>query len=80
MEPQGLIEFRYADGAVVTGDYAQYAPRSLTKGDKLEYDGDSWLMYDREDRGGVTVHLFAPAERLGTPEPSRARTRKRGTA
>ena len=76
---EGLIEFRYADGAVVTGDYGQYAPRPLAKGDTLEYDGDSWLMYDREDRGGVTVHLFAPAETVTTAKMSRARTEKRGS-
>jgi hypothetical protein len=80
VDSRGLIEFRYPNGAVVTGDYAQYAHRALTKGDALEYDGESWLMYDREDRGGVTVHLFAPAESSVTPEPSRARTRRRGTS
>jgi hypothetical protein len=60
VESQGLIEFRYADGAVVTADYAQCATRLLTKGDALEHDGETWLMYDREDRGGVTVRLFRP--------------------
>ncbi len=77
MESQGLIEFRYADGGVVTGDYAQYTPRLLTKGDQIEYDGGNWLMYDREDRGGVTVHLFSPAGSGGAVEPSRARARRR---
>jgi hypothetical protein len=78
MESEGLIEFRYADGGVVTGDYAQYARRRLVKGDQLEYDGGSWLMYDREDRGGVTVHLFSPAGMTGSaaPEASRARARR----
>ena len=75
MESQGLIEFRYADGAVVTGDYATYACRGLTKGDELEYEGVTWLMYDREDRGGVTVHLFSPVEGVKAPEASRARRR-----
>ena len=79
MESEGLIEFRYADGGVVTGDYAQYARRRLCKGDHLEYDGGHWLMYDREDRDGVTVHLFSPAATTGraAPEASRARTRRR---
>ena len=77
MEPPGLIEFRYADGAVVTGDYTQYAPRPLTRGDELEYDGATWLMYDREDRGGVTVHLFSPTESVNTAGASRARPRRR---
>jgi len=71
-----LIEFRYPDGEVVTGDYEQYARHVLTKGDELEYDGQTWLMYDREDRAGVTVHLFAPA--VGAKAPQTSRARKRG--
>jgi hypothetical protein len=75
---RGLIEFRYADGAVVTGEYARFSPRHLIKGDKLEYDGATWLMYDREDRAGVTVHLFSPVESSGrAAEGSRARPRRR---
>jgi hypothetical protein len=77
MESQALIEFRYADGQVVTDDYARHAPRPLTKGDQLQYDGASWLMYDREDRGGVTVHLFSPAAGAPAVEASRARARRR---
>jgi len=77
MEPQGLVEFRYANGVVVTGDHTEYASRQLTKGDELEYDGRRWLMYDREDRGGVTVHLFSPLGWVAAPEASRARPRKR---
>ena len=77
MESQGLIEFRYADGGVVTGDYALYARWGLTRGDELEYDGGTWLMYDREDRGGVTVHLFSPTVGARAPEASRARRRTR---
>jgi hypothetical protein len=77
VESQGLIEFRYADGGVVTGDYATYACRGLTRGDELEYDGLTWLMYDREDRGGVTVHLFSPAVGARSPHASRARRRGR---
>jgi hypothetical protein len=80
MQSNGLIEFRYPDGSVVTGEYAEYAPRQLAKGDELEYDGESWLMYDREDRAGVTVHLFSPAESGGKDVSSRARTRRRGTS
>ena len=77
MEIQGLIEFRYADGAVVTGEYSQYAARQTTKGDQIEYDGERWEMYDREDRNGVTVHLFSPVEAGAAVEGSRARQRKR---
>jgi hypothetical protein len=80
VESDYLIEFRYADGRVVTGGYAQYARHLLTKGDQLEYDGVSWVMYDREDRGGVTIHLFRLAGTSGN-EASRARSRGRaGTA
>jgi hypothetical protein len=77
METDALIEFRYADGEVVTGAFAKYSPRPMTKGDRIEYDGVDWLMYDREDRGGVTVHLFSPAEASTVVEGSRARQRKR---
>jgi hypothetical protein len=82
MESEYLIEFRYADGRIVIGDYAQYARQLLTKGDQLEYDGMSWVMYDREDRGGVTIHLFRLAGTSGNAaEASRARSRGRaGTA
>ena len=77
VESRGLIEFRYADGSVVTGDYEQYATRLLSKGDELEYDGQTWRMYDREDRDGVTVRLFHPTETAAAPESSRARRRSR---
>jgi hypothetical protein len=56
-----LIEFRYRDGRVVSGDYASYAERRLNRGDRLEFDELVWVMYDREDRGGVTVYLCRPA-------------------
>jgi len=79
MESQGLVEFRYPNGVVVTGDYARHATRQLTKGDELKYDGERWLMYDREDRGGVTVHLFSPMGRVDEPGPSRARPRRRSS-
>jgi hypothetical protein len=72
-----LIEFRYADGAVVSGDYAWFSSRTMTKGDRLDYDGQCWLMYDREDRAGVTVYLFSPG--VGESH-SRARIRQRGPA
>jgi len=80
VEAQGLIEFRYADGRVVKGDLAKYAPQGVTRGAELDFDGGRWLMYDREDRGGVTVHLFAPMDAAGTANSSRARTRKRGSS
>ena len=80
MEAQGLIEFRYADGRVVKGDLAKFAPHGVSRGAELDYDGGRWLLYDREDRGGVTVHLFTPAESAGNAGSSRARTRKRGSS
>ena len=76
MESQGLVEFRYASGVVVTGNHAEYASKQLTKGDELEYDGGRWLMYDREDRDGVTVHLFSPLGWVAA-RTSRARPRRR---
>jgi hypothetical protein len=76
MESRGLIEFRYGDGRVVTGEYGQFSLRQLTRGDQLEYDGCTWVMYDREDREGVTVHLCAPATARDA-EGSRARNRGR---
>ena len=79
VESKGLLEFRYADGAVATVDYETYAPRSLTKGDPIQYDGEAWLMVDRVDRGGVTVHLCVPAEGDVTASASRARSRRRGS-
>jgi hypothetical protein len=79
METQGLIEFRYADGRIVKDDLAKFAPQGVSRGAELDFDGDRWLMYDREDRGGVTVHLFAPAESTGVVSMSRARMRKRGS-
>ena len=80
MESQGLIEFRYADGRIVKGDLATFAPHGVTRGAELDYDGGRWLLYDRVDRGGVTVHLFAPAEGAENANSSRARTRKRGSS
>jgi len=62
MQSRGLIEFRYADGRTVTGEYSDYAPRLLNKGDRLDFDGSEWLFRDRVDRGGVTVHLFSPLD------------------
>jgi len=60
VESRGTIEFRYADGRVVTGDYEDHAPRHLTKGAEVEFDGTDWVMYDRVDRAGVTVYLCRP--------------------
>jgi hypothetical protein len=76
MESRGLIEFRYADGEVVTGEYSDYSSRLLVKDERLDHDGISWLFYDREDRNGVTVHLFSPATPV-VAEGSRARPRRR---
>jgi hypothetical protein len=60
-----LIEFQYADGRIVTGEYGEYAPKLLSKGDRLDFDGSGWLLRDRVDRGGVTVYLFSPADATG---------------
>jgi len=79
MESRGLLEFHYADGAVATVDYETYAPRSLTKGDAIQYDGEAWRMVDRVDRGGVTVHVCVPADGEVTASASRARSRRRGS-
>ncbi len=77
MESRGLIEFHYGDGSVVTGDYSKHASRHLIKGDQIEHDGATWLMYDREDRGGVTVHLFYPETGATSAEGLRARPDRR---
>ncbi len=76
MESQGIVEFQYANGVVVTRDHARCASRQLTKGDEFEYDGSRWLMYDREDRAGVTVHLCSPSGSVAAPEASPARRRR----
>jgi hypothetical protein len=60
MELKDALEFRYADGRVVTREY-EYTGRRHHQGDRLEEDGTDWEMYDREDRGGATVYLFRPA-------------------
>jgi hypothetical protein len=73
-----LIEFRYADGRLVSGDYAAYASRTLTKGDRLDFDGSEWVMRDRVDRGGVTVYLFSPPDTNdGPPKSVQPRARRR---
>lgn len=62
VESRGVIEFRYADGRRVSGEYGEYTSSKLNKGDRLVFDGAEWVMRDREDRGGVTVYLFSPAD------------------
>jgi hypothetical protein len=81
MESRGLIEFRYADGRRVSGDYATYTSSKLTKGDRLDFDGSEWVMRDREDRGGVTVYLLSPSDASdGSPKSAQRRVRRRGRA
>jgi hypothetical protein len=78
VESRGLIEFRYADGRIVTGEYAEYAPRLLARGDRLDFDGSEWILRDRLDRAGVTVYLFSPADATDGPATEsgrRARSR-----
>jgi hypothetical protein len=73
-----LIEFRYADGRLVSGEYATYTSSKLTKGDRLEFDGSEWVMRDRVDRGGVTVYLFSPSDASDGPAKSvQRRVRRR---
>jgi hypothetical protein len=62
MESRGLIELRYPDGAVVTGDYDDYVDKHLNRGDRFEFKDTGWVMYDRVDRLGVTVFLCRPAD------------------
>ena len=65
-----MIEFRYADGYVVSGRYEDYAQRRfLNQGDSLEYDNQKWVLFDRVDRAGVTVYLCRPAESGDEREP-----------
>jgi hypothetical protein len=71
---ESVVEFRYADGRVATD--ALHAMERFTKGDELDHDGDVWVMYDRVDRAGVTVHLFSPAA-AHAPDAARARIRRR---
>jgi hypothetical protein len=59
-ESEGLIEFRYPDGRVGSDDSMLNMHWPPRRGDHLEYDGSEWLVYDREDRGGVTVYLCKP--------------------
>ena len=60
MESRGLIEFRFPDGSVVSGEYDDYAKKYLNRGDELEFQEIDWVMYDREDRRGVTVFVCRP--------------------
>jgi hypothetical protein len=62
VESRGLIELRYPDGSIVTGDYDDYAVKHLNRGDRFEARDMGWVMYDRVDRRGVTVFLCRPAD------------------
>ena len=78
MESRGLIEFRYSDGRRVSGEYAAYASSTMTKGDRLEFDGSEWVLRDRVDRDGVTVDLFSPWDATdGPPRSAQRRVRRR---
>jgi hypothetical protein len=61
VQSRGVIEFRHLDGRVVAGEYEHYVSRRLGRGETFESDGVAWVMYDREDRAGVTVYLCRPA-------------------
>jgi hypothetical protein len=58
----GVIEFRHTDGSVGKGDFTPFKNWPPRRGDHLTHEGADWQMYDREDRGGVPVYLFKPAE------------------
>jgi hypothetical protein len=78
MESRGLIEFRYADGRAVTGEYSEYAAQPLSSGDRLDFDGAEWLCRGRVDRDGVTVYLFSPPDATdGLPKSARKSARRR---
>ena len=62
MEWRGLIELQYQDGSVVSGDYDDYTHKYLNRGDQFEFGEVGWVMYDREDRRGVTVFLCRQVE------------------
>ena len=62
MESRGLIELRYPNGEVVTGDYDEYVAKHINRGDRFEFHEMGWVMYDRVDRLGVTVFLCRPAD------------------
>jgi hypothetical protein len=63
MESRGLIELQYDDGRVVSGDYDHYTNKYLNRGDQFEFGDVGWVMYDREDRRGVTVFLCRQVEK-----------------
>jgi hypothetical protein len=80
VESRGLIEFRYPDGRLVSGDYDAYTSSKLSKGDRLDFDGAEWVMRDRIDRGGVTVYLFSPSDASdGPPKSVQRRVRRRSS-
>jgi len=56
-KPEGLIEFRYADGRIGTADTTLNSHWLPRRGDHVQHDGANWLVYDREDRDGTTVYL-----------------------
>ena len=75
VESRGAIEFHHADGHVVTGRFEDFAGGHLSRGDRVTFDGGSWVMYDRLDRGGITVFLCRLAEAPEPPSGARAITR-----
>jgi hypothetical protein len=80
VESRGRIEFQFPDGQLITGDYETFTRVQLQRGSRLDHDGTSWVMRDREDRAGVTVYLFTPADAdddINTERP-RARSHRGG--
>jgi hypothetical protein len=78
MQDVAVMEFRRGDGTSTTAEL-----RVLTRyrrGDVIEHDGSKWVMYDRLDREGVTVHVFAPVSPVGASPAARGRRRGRPNA
>ena len=81
MDSLGLIEFRYADGNIVIGAYEQFSTRPSTKGQCLKHDSATWVLRDREDRGGVTVYVFTPFDDADSADDQQQpRARRRGSS
>jgi len=78
MHDLGLVDFHYPDGRVLTEDLALYSQRRLHKCDHVMRLAVDWLIFDREDRAGVSVCLCEPAS--GEVEAVGSRARKGRTS
>ena len=73
-----LMEFRRSDGTSTTAELG--ALMRYRRGDVVDHDGSSWVMVDRVDREGVTVHLFAPGSPVAVSSVARRRRGGPGSA